>query len=103
MPEHIDLIPYIKGGLVFSHPTCKLKIDRTCQSPWGRPDTWLEAIQRAPLSPNFDIRRRLALADALIAYAGKLDSASGSSSSVDLARRLALERIAAAKKYTNHK
>jgi len=100
LPEHADLIPFIKGGLVFSHPTCKLNIDRSCQSPWGRPDTWLPAIQRAPQAPNFDLRRQLVLADAMIAYAGRLDSASGSSSAVDLARRLAFERIAAAKKYT---
>lgn len=103
LPEQADLIPYIKGGLVFSHPTCTLKIDRSCKSPWGRPDTWLEAIQRAPIAPNFDLRRQLVLADAMIAYAGRLDSASGSSSAVDLARRLAFERIAAAKKYVAQK
>ena len=103
LPEQADLIPYIKGGLVFSHPTCKLSIDRSCKSPWGRPETWLAAVRRAPENPAFDIRRRFILADALIAFAGHLDSASGSSSAVDLARKLALGRIAEAKKYVGKK
>jgi hypothetical protein len=103
LPEFEDVLPFIKGGLVFSHPTCKLSIDRTCKSAWGRPETWLSAVRRAPLAPNFDIQRQLVLADALISYAGRLDSASGSSSAVDLARRLALERIGTAKKYVGRK
>jgi hypothetical protein len=90
LPGSESLLSAIQGGIVFSHPDGHWDIDGSCESAYGGPDDWTEAIRSSPSLPQFTLETRLRVLEGLLKWTHRIDQQIGPvvSCSVELAETL---------------
>lgn len=81
------LVDHIHGGIVFTHESGQINIDKSCKAQWGTPKDWLDVIRAEKSLPGLSLDMQLKAADALIKFANRVNDEWGRRSSVDLVQQ----------------
>jgi hypothetical protein len=94
-------VPPASGGIVFSFPGVEWDIDDSCQAAYGNVPYWVDEIGKPSEIEDFPLASQLAILDALVKWAHRLDDglAECENDAVALAKRLYHEVVAEATDY----
>lgn len=93
LPRYSNLHASVRGGLIFTHERLSFFADGSCKAWVWTPSSCLEALSGSSEIPDFTMRKRLRVIDALFEWSDRIHERQGEppsaiSSSVKLAERL---------------